>query len=132
MRNTEERVSAVKQRVMKIEQQKRIRRSRITILSSAAVCILIIIGLASAIPGLTAELPIDIQSYSDFTASIFNISGSFGYLLIGILAFALGVCLTILCYRLQQRDLDKMKILESEIKKLEDEKELEDSNGRTN
>ena len=40
------------------------------------------------------------------TASIFS-GGSLGYLVVGLLAFALGVCVTILCLRLGRYEQDE-------------------------
>ena len=40
------------------------------------------------------------------TASVFS-QGSLGYLVIGVLAFALGVCVTLLCLRLRDSGGDE-------------------------
>lgn len=100
MRNTEERVAAVKLRAMEISGKKRIRRGRIIGISSAAACLMLITGLSFAMPGIMKKLPGDSYAYPGLTASIFDESGLLGYILIGLLAFTLGVCFTILCYRI--------------------------------
>ena len=42
--------------------------------------------------------------YSDFetAASMYGGSAALGYIVIGLLAFLLGVCVTVLCFRLRQ------------------------------
>ena len=61
--------------------------------------------LALAMPSITARF-----SGADYgggmTASIFS-GGSLGYLVVGLLAFALGVCVTILCLRLRSYEQDE-------------------------
>ncbi len=101
MRSNEERVAAVKQRVAQIERQKRQRKKRIAALSAAAVCLIIIIGLSFAMPGLSEKLITWDNTGYETAASIFSGSAVAGYIIIGILVFALGVCVTVLCFRLK-------------------------------
>lgn len=74
------------------------RRSRIAAVSGAAACLAAILGLALAMPSVTARFS-GADYYGGMTASLFT-GESFGYLLVGLLAFALGVCVTVLCVRL--------------------------------
>ena len=74
------------------------RRSRIAAVSGAAACLAAILGLALAMPSVTARFS-DADYYGGMTASLFT-GESLGYLLVGLLAFALGVCVTALCFRL--------------------------------
>lgn len=104
MRNTEERVLAVKHRAKEIERQMRIRKNRIVTLSYAAACFLLIAGLSFAMPGLVAGMPEGEYTYFGAAAGIFDKNGCFGYVLIGVLAFLLGVSVTILAYRLNMRN----------------------------
>lgn len=101
MRNTEERVLAVRQRAREIERQKRIRKGRIVMVSYAAACLLLIVGLSFAMPGIMAGMPESEYAYFGAAAGIFDQNGRFGYVLIGLLAFLLGVSVTILSYRLR-------------------------------
>ncbi len=104
MRNTEERAAAVKRRVKEIERQERIRRNRIVGISSAAVCVVLITGLSFAMPEIMSELPGVGYAFSGTSASVFYWRSSFGYVFIGLLAFILGVTVTILCYRIRLRN----------------------------
>lgn len=106
MRNTEKRVAAVKKRTMEIRRQSQTRQRRIVGIFFTAACLLLITGLSFAMPGIMKRLSSDSYAYPGLTASIFDESGTLGYLLIGLLAFALGVCVTILCYRLHLRNIE--------------------------
>ena len=102
MRATDERLAAAKRRAQELQRQ---RRSRMAALGGAAACLAVILGLALAMPSITARF-----SGADYgggmTASIFS-GGSLGYLVVGLLAFALGVCVTILCLRLRRYEQDE-------------------------
>jgi hypothetical protein len=104
MRNTEERVLAVKQRAKELERQTRIRKGRVVTASYAAACLLLIIGLSLAMPNVMAGIPEGEYAYFGAAAGIFDRSGGFCYALIGLLAFLLGVSVTILGYRLNLRN----------------------------
>lgn len=101
MRNTEERVLAVKLRTKEIEGQKRVRRGRIICISSFAVCLLFLAGLSFVMPGIMDSMPDDKYSHFGTVASIFDGSNFYGFVLIGFLAFALGVGMTILAYKIK-------------------------------
>lgn len=104
MRNTEERVAAVKLRVKEMERQKQVRQGLIISISPVAVCLLFIIVLSFAMPSMLVGLSSGVHTYSGTAASIFDGSRGFGYVLIGVLAFSLGVSVTILCYRIRLRN----------------------------
>lgn len=104
MGNTEERVAAVKLRVKEMKRQKELRRGRIISMSSIAACLFFIIGLSFAMPSMLLGLPADLHTYSGTAASIFDGSSAFAYVFIGILAFGLGVSVTILSYRIHLRN----------------------------
>ncbi len=101
MRNTEERLLAVRRRAREIEARGSKRRSRVILASAIAASLLIIVGLSLFIPSVTASLSSTEYFQPGATASVFDVSNSLGYILIGLLAFGLGVALTILCYRIQ-------------------------------
>ncbi|HPD01563.1 MAG TPA: DUF4179 domain-containing protein [Acetivibrio sp.] len=107
MRNTDERLAAVKRRVEELEQKKRQLRYRYIAMSAVAACLVIIIGMGFAMPGIIAGLYGRDYSNTGMMASIFYEGKVLGYVLIGILSFVLGVCLTVLCFLLRpekQRD----------------------------
>lgn len=104
MRNTEKRVFAVKRRAKEMKWQKGIRRSRIVGVSTVVTCLMFIVGLSFVLPRMVAGQPYGEYRSLGTTASIFDGSGVFGYVLIGLTAFVLGVGVTILCYRVHLRN----------------------------
>ena len=96
MRTTAERLAAAKRRARELERERQRRRARGIFCAGTAACLAIIVSLALAMPGIT-------EGFSD--ASIFS-GRSLGYLVVGLLAFALGVCVTVLCVRLRGHERD--------------------------
>ena len=102
MRSHEERVAETKRRIAKIEREKRLRRDKITMISAVAVCLALLIGASLAMPGIAANIQAGNYSGFETAASIFHGGAALGYIVIGLLAFLLGVCVTVLCFRLRQ------------------------------
>ena len=101
MRSHEERVAAVRQRMAQIERQKRQRGNRLLALSSVAACLAVIVGVSFAMPGISEKLIAGDYSGYETAAGIFSGSAAAGYIIIGLLAFVLGVCVTVLCFKLK-------------------------------
>ena len=102
MRTTAERLAAAKQRARELERQRR--RARGILGAGTAACLAIIVSLALAMPGITEGFS-DTALGGGMAASIFS-GRSLGYLVVGLLAFALGVCVTVLCIRLRGHEGD--------------------------
>lgn len=114
MRSHEERIAEAKRRIAAKEQEKRLRCGRIAMVSAAAACLALLVGGALAMPGIAARLqPGDYTGY-ETAASIFYGSAALGYVVIGVLAFLLGVCVTVLCFRLRQMSRENPQEKESE------------------
>ena len=110
----EERVAETKQRIAKIEREKRLRRNTITMASAVAACLALLIGASLAIPGIAANIQAGDYSGFETAASIFHGGAALGYIVIGLLAFFLGVCVTVLCFRLRQMSREDGQDKESE------------------
>ena len=104
MRTTAERLAAAKRRARELERERQRRRARGIFCAGTAACLAIIVSLALAMPGITEGFS-DAAYYGGMTASLFT-GESLGYLLVGLLAFALGVCVTVLCVRLRGHERD--------------------------
>ena len=102
MRSHEERVAEPKRRIAKIELEKRRRRNTITMASAVAACLVLLIGASLAMPGIAANIQTGDYSGFETTASIFHGGAALGYIVIGLLACLLGVCVAFLCLRLRQ------------------------------
>ena len=115
MRSNEERVAEVKRRIAEKERQKKLRCSRIAAVSAVAACLVLILVLSLFMPGIAGQLRPGGYSDYEMVASMFGENGALGYIIIGLLAFLLGVCVTILCFRI--------RLLNREEQSMEDKKE---------
>ena len=114
MRSHEERVAETKRHITKIEREKRRRRDTITMASAVAACLALLVGASLAMPGITANIQTGDYSGFETAASIFHGGAALGYIVIGLLAFLLGVCVTVLCFRLRQMNREDGQDKESE------------------
>ena len=114
MRSHEERITETKRRIAARQREKRLRRDKITMVSAAAACLALLIGASLAMPGIAAHIQTGDYSGFETTASIFHSGAALGYIVIGLLAFLLGVCVTILCFRLHQMNREDGQDEESE------------------
>lgn len=114
MRSHEERVAETKRRIAKIEREKRLRRNTVTMASAVAACLTLLIGASLAMPGIAARIQTGDYSGFETAASIFHGGAALGYIVIGLLAFLLGVCVTVLCFRLRQMNREDDQNKESE------------------
>ena len=114
MRSHEERVAEAKRRIAKIERAKRLRRNTITMASAVAACLVLLIGASLAMPGIAANIQTGDYSGFEMAASMYGGGAALGYIVIGLLAFLLGVCVTVLCFRLRQMNREDGQDRESE------------------
>ena len=114
MRSHEERVAETKRRIAKMEREKRLRRNTITMAFAVAACLALLIGASFAMPGIAAHIQTGNYSGFETAASIFHGGAALGYIVIGLLAFLLGVCVTVLCFRLRQMNREDGQDRESE------------------
>ena len=113
MRSHEKRVAETKRRIAKMEREKRLRRNKITMASAVAACLVLLIGASLAMPGIAASIQAGDYSGFETAASMYG-GGALGYIVIGLLAFLLGVCVTVLCFRLRMLFMRKHFNNESE------------------
>ena len=102
MRSHEERIEEVKQRIVEKECQKRLRRGRIAAVSGVAACLAVIVGVSLFMPGIVDRIELGTTSGFETAATILGGNAAIGYIVIGLLAFVLGICVTILCFRIRQ------------------------------
>ena len=114
MRSHEERVAETKRRIAKIEREKRLRRDKFTMISAVAACLALLIGASLAMPGIAANIQTGNYSGFETAASMYGGGAALGYIVIGLLAFLLGVCVTILCFRIRQMNREDGQDEESE------------------
>ena len=114
MRSHEERVVETKRRIAAMERKKRLRRNTVTMASTVAACLVLLIGASLAMPGIAANIQTGDYSGFETAASIFHGGAALGYIVIGLLAFLLGVCVTVLCFRIRQLSRENAQDKEGE------------------
>ena len=114
MRSHEERVAETKRRITKIEREKRRRRNMVTMASAVAACLVLLIGASFVMPGIAANIQTGDYAGFETAASMYGGGAALGYIVIGLLAFLLGVCVTVLCFRLRQMSREDGQDRESE------------------
>ena len=104
MRTTAERLAEAKRRARELERERQRRRARGIFCAGTAACFVMFVSLALVMPGITegfSDTALDVG----LAASVFS-GRSLGYLVMGLPAFALGVCVTVLCVRLRGHEGD--------------------------
>ena len=114
MRSHEERVAETKRRIAKMEREKRLRRNTITMASAVAACLALLVCASLAMPGIAARIQTGDYSGFETAASMYGGGAALGYIVIGLLALLLGVCVTVLCFRLRQMNREDGQNEESE------------------
>ena len=107
MLKNEERIAEVKRRIAKKEQQQRLRRRRIVSAVCIAACFAVIVGVSFAMPGISEQIMQGTSSGFETAGTILGGGTIPGYIIIGLLAFLLGVCVTILCFRIRRLDKEE-------------------------
>ena len=114
MRSHEERVAEAKRRIAAREQENRRQRDGRTVALAVAACLAVLVGASLAMPGIAARMQSNDYAVFETAAGIFRSSAALGYIVIGLFAFLLGVCVTVLCFRLRQMHREDMRDTESE------------------
>ena len=102
MLKNEERIAEVKRRIGEKERQQRLQHRRIVSAFCIAACLAVIVGISFAMPGIVGQIEPGTSSGFETAATILGGSTALGYMVIGLLAFVLGACVTILCFRIHQ------------------------------
>lgn len=114
MRSHEERIAETKRRIAARERTQRIRRNRCIMVATTVACLALLVVASLAMPGITMRIPTGNYAGFEMAASMYSESAALGYIIIGLLAFLLGVCVTILCFRLRQMNRENEQDKESE------------------
>ena len=104
MRTNEARAHLIHRRTAEIKQERRIKRQRRLDAACMAVCLLLVIGIGTLMPGLMRNTVDGGIVHPSGTASLLGSHAALGYIIMGLLAFLLGVCVTVLLYRLRRRE----------------------------
>ncbi len=99
MRTNEERLAAMHARAAELRRENRKKLTRLAGGASVVLCLALVAALAVWMPRLSAALP---GAPGAMSASIFSGSEALGYIVVALLAFLLGVSVTVFCLRLKK------------------------------
>ena len=106
----EDKIAVLFERTLDLKRKRRSYKVKVIGFLSAVLCIITIFSVVFILPEMKTEI-LSMSLAEDFSASIFSESNFLGFLAIGIIAFLLGITITVFCFRL---------------KKWQDEKDRED------
>lgn len=102
MRPIDEQVTEIKKRKAAYQRKQQAKQYIIAFAVGIAACILALIGTALSIPKLaTAGSDADISRYGSLILS----APYMGYVIVGIIAFALGILVALLCRQIRELNL---------------------------
>jgi len=106
LRTGQERIEEMHKKARAIERHERIVRARVIGIAAACASVMLIVLIAFNTTFVRFN-KIWGSENPEFTGSIFAEPNSYGFVLVGVLAFALGVLVTVLCYHLRRRVEDQ-------------------------
>ena len=109
MRTNEERARLIQKRTVELKRERQKKKQRALDMLCIAACLILIIGLGSFMPGLTAGNPCGRVHHASGAASLVGRHGALGYILMGLISLLLGICVTVLLYRLHRRSERKQR-----------------------
>lgn len=80
------------------------KQRRIVAISCIAACLAVIFGASFVMSGISRQMVPGISSGYETAATILGGGAAPEYIIIGVLSFLLGVCVTILCFRVHLLD----------------------------
>ncbi len=103
MRTNEERAGLIHQQTAAIKRQRQKKKQRAWGGICIAACLVLVVVTGSFMPGWAAGISGGEIHHASGAASLVGSHAALGYILMGIMAFLLGVCVTVLLYRLHRR-----------------------------
>ena len=109
MRTNEERQQLIRRRTVEIQREQRRKRQNIISGTGVVLCLLLIIGVGYRLSGMSGQVSSAKINYAAGMASMLGNYDALGYICIGILSFVLGICVTVLLYRLRKMEEHRCK-----------------------
>lgn len=104
MRTSEERARLIRKRTAELKRAQQRRKQRVRDCVCVAACLLLVVGLGVWMP---ERLSSPVSHSPAGTASLMGSHGALSYIVMGLLCFLLGVCVTVLLYRMRNRTKQK-------------------------
>ena len=108
MRTNNERAALVQKRTAEIKRKRQKKKQRALDMICIVACLILVVGIGSFMPALMVAPGSEVYHASG-AASLVGSHASLGYILMGLMAFLLGVCVTVLLYRLHRRNERKQR-----------------------
>lgn len=103
MRTNEERAGLIRRRTAELRRARQDKKRRAGNAACIAACLLLVAGIGAWMPELMRGAAGGGVRHASGAASLVGSHDALGYILMGLLAFLLGVCVTVLLYRLRGR-----------------------------
>ena len=94
MRTIEQQLQEILRRAEITREKQALKKSVMMDAASVLICLLLLVGASVSLPRMAEISEPDISRYY---GSLILHSTAIGYVVIGVLAFALGICVTLLC-----------------------------------
>ena len=112
MKTTEERMKLISQRTDELKKEIKIKENlkkrRIASAGCMAACIMIVVCAGALMPSLIKTAENGDVTYRYVAASIISEAPAAGYVIMGLMSFALGVCLTLVIFRIRGAEKKRM------------------------
>ena len=109
MRTNEERAGLIRRRAAEIKRERQKKKQRALDMLCIAACLILVVGIGSFMPDWVVGIPGGEVHHASGAASLVGSHAALGYILMGLMAFLLGVCVTMLLYRLHRRNERKQR-----------------------
>ena len=108
MRTNNERAALVRKRTAEIKRKRQKKKQRALDVICIVACLILVVGIGSFMPALMVAPGSEVYHASG-AASLVASHGALGYILMGLMAFLLGVCVTVILYRLHRNNERKQQ-----------------------
>ena len=107
LKSNEQRIAEMHKRAALIEQNAREAKAKLYYICAGLVAAAAMFFIVFILPGISGNRETS-ETFSGMYGSVFSDGTALNYIVVGILAFLLGVALTIFCYKLNKWQKDKI------------------------
>ncbi len=106
--NDHELMEAVLDRAKKMERQKQMKTIKVATAITVCCSLFVVVGLSVAMSIWIANTNLFVNESDSVVGTLLANSHAMGYAMVGMISFAIGVGITIFCYQLHKKTLDKL------------------------
>lgn len=93
-------MALIAQRTEELKKENNMKRRKLMGAGCAAACFLLVVGLGSKMPDIMEQIYSGDLSYGYAAAGLITADSKSGYIIMGLLSFILGVCVTMTVHRI--------------------------------